>query len=114
MATIVKRATGKDYYNYVSSTGSSIKRSVDFLIPFVTGEKTHGEFVNSKVAFDKKRGDNKEAGYEIGANFVPANGIPVLIQAAYFQPGLMDVVKKASHKKNEYSGWQTVLNAVRK
>jgi len=114
LATVVKRATGKDYYNYVSSTGSSIKKSVDFLIPFVTGEKTHGEFVNSKVAFDKRRADNKEPGYEIGAKFVPTKGIPVLIQASYFQPSCMDVIKKVLNTTIEYPTWQAVLNAVRK
>jgi Alginate lyase. len=114
LATIIKRATGKDYYNYISLTGSSIKRSIDFLIPFVTGEKTHGEFTNSKVAFDKKRADNKEPGYVIGASFVPSKGIPVLIEAAYFEPPLMDVAKKVSHNENDYPNWQSVLNKVRK
>jgi len=114
LATVVKRATGKDYYNYSSSTGSSIKKSIDFLIPFVTGEKTHGEYVNSKVAFDRKRAENKEAGFEIGANFKPGHAIPVLIQSAYFQPENMEVVKKATGNNNEYPTWQAVLNALRK
>jgi hypothetical protein len=114
LVTIIKRATGKDFYHYASSTGSSIKKSIDFLIPFVTGEKTHGEFVNSKVAFDKKRADNKEPGYEIGALFVAAEGIPVLIQAVYFEPVLMDVVKKVNRNENAYPNWQAVLNVVRK
>ena len=114
LATVLKRATGKDYYNYTSASGASINKSVGFLIPYVTGEKTHGEYVNSKVAFDKKRADNKEAGFEIGANFKPEHGIPVIIQTAYFQPSLMEAVKKASDNKNVYPNWQAVLNAVTK
>ena len=43
-AIAVYRATGKDYFDYESNKESSIKKSVDFLVPFITGEKTHGEF----------------------------------------------------------------------
>jgi len=114
LATVLKRATGKDYYNYISTSGASINKSIDFLIPYVTGEKTHGEYVNSKVAFDKKRADNKEPGFEIGANFKPTHGIPVIIQAAYFQPSLMEVVKRVTDNKSVYPNWQAVLNEVKK
>ena len=112
LATVLKRATGKDYYNYRSVSGASISKSIDFLIPYVAGEKTHGEYVNSKVAFDKKRADNKEAGFEIGANFKPANGIPVLVQAAYFKPSVMEVVFKATDNKSVYPDWQAVVNII--
>jgi hypothetical protein len=112
LATVLKRAKGKDYYNYTSASGASINRSVNFLIPYVTGEKIHGEYVNSKVAFDKKRAENKEAGFEIGANFNPLNAVPVIIQAAHFQPSLMEAVKKATDNKNVYPDWQAVLNVV--
>ena len=114
LATVLKRATGKDYYNYVSPSGASISKSIGFLIPYVTGEKTHGEYVNSKVAFDKKRAENKEPGYEIGANFKPASGIPVIIQAAYFQPSYMDLVKNFQNNKSDYRNWQAVLNEVKR
>jgi hypothetical protein len=87
---------------------------MDFLMPFVTGEKTHPEYVNSKVAFDKKRADNKEAGFEIGANFKPTHAIPLLISASYFDPTLMNTVLKVSGIKSEFPNWQAVLNNVRR
>ena len=114
LATVLKRATGKDYYNFVSPSGASIKRSIAFLKPFVTGEKTHGEYVNSKVAFDKKRADNKEAGFEIGANFKPAHALPVLIGAAYFEPECLEIVKQVLNTNTSYANWQAVINAVKK
>ena len=114
LATTIKRATGKDYYNYISSTGSSIKKSVDFLIPFVTGEKTHPEYVNSKVSFDKKRSDNKEPGFEIGANFKPTAATEVIIEACYFEPTLMNIIKRNQWNSATYPVWLAVLNAVRK
>lgn len=114
LSTVLKRATGKDYYHYVSASGASIKRSIEFLKPYVTGEKTHGEYVNSTVAFDKKRADNKEAGFEIGANFKPLHAIPVMIEACYFEPGCMEIVRKFLNINSHYPNWQSILNEVRR
>jgi hypothetical protein len=114
LATVLKRATKKDFYNYTTSTGASINRSMDFLLPFVTGEKTHPEYVNSKVAFDKKRADNKEAGFEIGANFKSTHAIPLLTSASYFEPALMKTVLIVTGINSEFPNWQAVLNYVRK
>lgn len=114
LAIVLNRATGKDFYNYTSPSGASIKKSISFLIPYVNGEKTHGEYVNSKVAFDKKRADNNEAGFKIGANFKPSAGIPVLIEVSYFEPSLMTEVRKALNTDSQYPTWQAVLNEVKK
>jgi ribosomal protein L10 len=112
-ATIIKRATGFNYYNYISASGSSIQKSVEFLIPYATGEKTHAEFVNSNVAFDRKRAQNKEPDYMIGANFNPKKAIDVFISAAYFNPAYLSIVKKLAEKPSKYANWQCVLNAVK-
>jgi hypothetical protein len=114
LATVLKRATSKDFYRYQSPSGASIEKSIGFLIPFVNGEKLHPEFVNSTVAFDKKRADNNEPGYEIGAKFKQSSGINVLIQASYFEPPCMDVVRKVLNTSAKYPTWQAVINAVRK
>lgn len=113
IASTIKRATGTDYYNYISPSGSSIQKSVAFLVPFVTGEQVHPEFVNSKVLFDKQRADNKESGYTIGAPFKPGTAAEVLSYAAYFEPIHSVTVKKLSGVADNYYNWQSVLNAVR-
>ena len=113
LATVLKRSTGKDFYHYSSPSGASISKSIEFLIPFVNGEKLHPEFVNSKVAFDKKRADNKEPGYQIGATFKQTAGLPVLIQASYFDPSCMDVVRRVLKTSATYPTWQAVINTVR-
>jgi hypothetical protein len=114
LATVIKRTTGEDFYNYTSPSGAAIKKSIDFLIPFVSGEKTHPEYVNSTVAFDKKRADNKEPGFQIGAPFKQTAGIGVLVQAAYFEPSCLEVVRKVFNTSATYPTWQAVINAVRK
>lgn len=112
LAIVIKRATGKDYYNYVSAGNSSIKKSVDFLKPFATGEKTHGEFVHSNVAFDKARANNKEAGFTIGAPFQPEHAANVLSEAAWFEPACMNIVRQLKKTTARYPNWQAVLNGV--
>ncbi len=114
-ATIIYRATGKDYFNYESEKGSSIKKSIDFLVPFVTGEKTHGEFLNSKTPFDRARAKNNEKDYQPGAKFKPLSGVHVLEQAAYFNPKYFAVVQQvASAGGNHNNDWELILNKVRK
>ncbi|UEG54174.1 alginate lyase family protein [Mucilaginibacter daejeonensis] len=108
----VQRGSGKNYYAFVSPTGSSVQRSVQFLLPFVTGVKKHGEFANSKVKFDRDRAANGEKGYVAGHPFEPKNGIIVLSLADHFDPLMVKVVKQVMG--DQYLDWQLVLNRVQK
>lgn len=108
---VLNRAEGKNYYAEQSSTGSSVKKSVDFLMPFVTSEKTHGEFANSKVKFDRDRAANGEKGYIAGAPFKQKNGIIVLSLVDYFDPSVRNIITQVAG--DDYSDWQLVLNQVR-
>jgi hypothetical protein len=112
-ATVIYRATGKDYFNSISASGSSIKKSIDFLIPFVTGEKTHAEFVNSKIAFDKARSNNGEKDFQTGVKFDARKGFHVLTQAAYFNKAYADTLQQINGGRYNSLDWQLVLNRVR-
>lgn len=112
-ATIIKRATGFDYYSYHSTSGASIQKSVEFLVPYATGQKTHAEFVNSRVAFDRKRAQNKEPSYMIGANYDPKNAINVFIAASNFNVEYVKIVNALTENNSKYANWQCVLNAAR-
>ena len=114
-ASVIYRATGKDFFNFESDKGSSIKKSVDFLVPFVTSEKTHGEFLNSKTAFDRARAKNNEKEYLPGSKFNPANGIHVLEQAMYFSSKYAPAVQQAIAASPQHShDWELILDKVRK
>jgi hypothetical protein len=112
LAIIIKRGTETDFYKYETDKGASIAKSVQFLVPFVTGEKTHPEFVNSKVQFDRDRAKNGEQGYISGTIFKPTEGFKTLSLAAWFDPSLSDVVRKARNADSKFPNWQTVLNEV--
>ncbi|OCX52505.1 hypothetical protein BEL04_13680 [Mucilaginibacter sp. PPCGB 2223] len=108
----IYRATGKNYFNEESYTKSSIKRSVDFMIPYVTGQLTHAEFANSKAKFDRARAQNGEKGYQV-KNFIPKTAIYVLSQAAYFDDAYVPVIKQISGGNTD-DNWELLLNKITK
>ena len=114
LAIILKRATGVDYYTYESPAQTSIKKSVEWLLPFLTGAKTHGEFVNSTVAFDKKRANNGEKDYVAGTLFNPKNGVGTLVLTEYFFPDAINLIQKLTGSTDTYVNWQLVLNKVKR
>jgi hypothetical protein len=114
LAIILKRATGVDYYSYVSKEQTSIKKSVEWLLPYLIGEKTHAEFVNSTVNFDKKRANNGEKGYIAGTLFNPKNGVGVLELTEYFYPDVINLVDKLKNTTGSFHDWQLVLNTIKR
>ncbi|MXV15149.1 alginate lyase family protein [Hufsiella ginkgonis] len=114
LVTTLKRAGETDYYSFISASGSSIRGSVKFLEPFVTGEKTHEEFVNSKTDFDRARANNNEPNFKIGALFKPDHGARVFSQAAFFDPALFAIAKKGYANEEAYPDWQSVLAKVKR
>jgi hypothetical protein len=115
-ATIIARAGnfGENPYLYRSKEGSSLKKSIDWLIPFFTGEKTHAEWVNSTSAFDKKRAANGEKGYIAGTLFKPLEARSSIALASYFEPQLLTVFQAEGQTKENYPTWQFVLNEVKR
>ena len=109
---VIKRANGINFFNYQSPEGSSIQKSTAFLIPYVKGTAVHHEYVNSKVAFDKKRADNHEPGFTIGATFKPEAAVDVLSFAAFFDPAYSNLINEVMHSENKYPNWQALLNEV--
>jgi hypothetical protein len=112
LAIVLQRATGVNYYTFSSSTGSSMKRSVDWLLPYLNGQKTHAEFVNSTVDFDRKRAQNNEAAYKAGTLFEPKNGIMTLALAGYFDPSLLPQARELCRTEKQPVSWQAVATAL--
>ena len=110
---VIYRATGKNYFNYQTEKGASLKKSVDFMIPYITGEKTHVEFVNSTVPFDKARAKNNEKNFKPGTQFNPLSGMYALSLASYFDPTYINVIKQAE-RNGSYFNWQLALNMIKK
>ncbi|WP_397298505.1 alginate lyase family protein [Pedobacter sp. UC225_61] len=115
-ATILNRdgKFGESAYSYKSPEGNSLKNSVDWLVPFFTGEKTHAEWVNSKSSFDKKRAANGEKGYIAGTLFKPQEARTSIALANYFDKGMLAIYQANINSKSKYPTWQFVLNEVKR
>jgi hypothetical protein len=114
LAIAIKRATGQDLYNYVSPKQTSIKKSVEWFVPFVDGSQQHAEYVNTTVKFDIARAKNNEGGHKIGALYNPKSGIYALSLASYFDKKYIKVVQTTLDNPSPYLNWQLVLNSVMK
>jgi hypothetical protein len=105
----IYRATGKNYFTWTTANGSSIKNCVDYMVPYMTGEKKHPEFVKSKVPFDLKRAQNNEKGYAAGTLFEPKNGINTFALAAYFNKDYNKIIESVM-QNSDYLNWRMAIN----
>jgi hypothetical protein len=111
LAIIIDRAKGTNFYTYESPKGSSIKKSVEWLIPYINGEKQHEEYVNTTVKFDHDRAKNNEPGFAPGTMFKADLALPVLKLAVYFDPTQIDLLKKVNDNRNN---WSMVLDEIKR
>lgn len=92
LAIMIDRAKGQNLYTYASTKGSSIKKSVEWMIPYIKGEKLHEEYANTTVKFDRDRAKNNEPGFAPGTMFDPKLALPVLKLSVYFDAGQMPLL----------------------
>lgn len=58
-AALAAMSRGEDWYHWTAPNNASLEKGINWLTPYVTGEKTHNEFINSKIKLDairKQRG----------------------------------------------------------
>ena len=104
---------GNDLYNWKSPEGASIRRSVEYVIPYANGTKVRQEWKNSKVELDRRRAEAGLEEYRPGRFFDPKAATGLLEGASAFDPSLIPLVAKlmgSSAKK--FPSWRTVLNAA--
>lgn len=99
---------------YESKEGNSLKKSIEWLLPYFTGEKKHAEWVNSKSAFDKKRADNGEKGYIAGTLFKPSSAGTSVALAGYFDSSMLSIYQQEAKTESKYPTWQFVLNEIKR
>ncbi len=103
---------GIPLFDYTAPSGALLRTAVDFIRPFAEGTKTHVEFVNSTVQFDRSRAKSGEKEYS-HHTWEPKSSIGLFCQAAWFDPAYGDLAAKIAGKPGDfYFNWQMVLNAV--
>lgn len=110
---VTAELNGVSLYHYEAPNGASLPKAVAFLAPYCLGEKTHAEYVESKVAFDQERAKAGEEKFEAGTLFNPQDGRKVFELAAFFDPSWLKVVSHLDENlTSRRSSWRLVLNQV--
>jgi hypothetical protein len=82
-AAIAARAHGQDWYD-VPAGHPLLPAALDWLAPYALGEKTHDEFVHSKVKFDAQRAQAGMHGYS--GPWEPVTARATYLEAAQLDP----------------------------
>jgi len=96
-----------DLFHYISETGSSVEKSVEYVVPYATGEKQRKEWVNTKVKLDKERAAAGLEKYQPGKLFVPEKAYELFEWACYYQPEWKSIFEK----NEQISSWVGCLNS---
>ena len=104
---------GIEIYEWENEKGGSIKKSVDYVVPYATGEKTREEWKNSKIGLDRRRAEAGLKKYQPGQLYDPQDATELMEVASFFDPDLHQVVMHLSETDAErYPTWQTLINAA--
>ncbi len=98
-------------FNYVSSAGSSIRKSVEYTLPYARGEKQRKEWTNSKVALDKKRAEAGLEKYQPGMLYNPQQAKEMFEWGGFYNPGWYMLLGPGTAAQNYTSTWIGLLNS---
>jgi endo-1,4-beta-xylanase len=110
---VIAGPRGRALYEWESPKGGSIRKSVNYLVPYADGSKTREEWRNSRVDLDRRRAAEGLAAYQPGRLYDPKNALRVLEEASFFDPSLLPLVLRLHGRPAaRFAGWTMVLNAA--
>ena len=99
-------------YTYQAEDGASIRKSIDYVVPYALGEKTRQEWINSKVKLDQERANAGLEKYQPGKLFDPKESLDTFTLAWYYNDDYLTVVQKISNQDQDDNStwdWDRVL-----
>jgi len=104
---------GIDLETYQNPEGGTLRKCIDFMVPYSNGEKQHAEFVNSKVKFDRIRSEAGQKEYAIGHIFDGRRAARTFESYSYFDDSYLPLAFQIKKKKAiKFTTWNTVINHV--
>lgn len=85
---LLLRDSGEDLYRYRPPGGGSVQGSLEYVLPFARGERVHPEWVNTRVALDRRRWESGDPFYRPGKPWDPRESVEMLVLASLFDPAL--------------------------
>jgi hypothetical protein len=110
---IVADRNGIDLETYQNPEGGTLRKCIDFMVPYSNGEKQHAEFVNSKVEFDRIRSEAGQKEYTIGHIFDGMRAARTFEYYSYFDDSYLPLAFQIKDAKTkQFTTWRTVVNHV--
>lgn len=81
-----------DFYTYVAPNGASMRKSVEYVVPFANGVLTREEWKNTLAELDRQRAAAGISYYKPGKPFDPKSAVGLLEAASWFDPTLVRLV----------------------
>ena len=108
MAALAAKVHGEDWYGWNAPSGASLPRTLIWFADFARGNRTHVEFANSKVQFDR---DRAAAGQEEYAPHVwtTGNALETYRLARLLDPQFADLATALSARNPRDGGWLSLL-----
>lgn len=106
-------AEGDALYRWTAPGGGSIEKAVHLVVPYASGEKVRAEWRHSQASLDRRRAEAGIAAYQPGRPYDPADAIPLLSDAACFDPALLPLVLKLrADAPARGDAWAMLVNAA--
>lgn len=110
---ILAGPSGSEWYAWEAPSGGSLKKSVDYVVPYALGEKTREEWRNTTVDLDRRRAAAGIEEYRPGRLFDPADARELMEWASFFDPTLDRVVAHLYQTENpRFASWIMLCNEV--
>jgi hypothetical protein len=108
MAALAAKAHGENWYGWSAPNGASLPRSLSWLAEFARGNRTHIEFANSKVQFDRDRAAAGQAEYAPHV-WTTGNALETFQLAGLLDPQFADLAKALAARNARSGGWTTLF-----
>lgn len=96
---VLARAVGVDLLDEANPQGGSLRRSLDWILPYARGEKVHEEWVHSQVGLDRRRWESGDPFYRPGKPWNPAAAADVFALASLLDPGYAPVASSLAARR---------------
>jgi hypothetical protein len=108
MAALAAKAHGENWYGWSAPSGAGLPRSLSWLAEFARGDRTHVEFANSKVQFDRDRAAAGQAEYAPHV-WTTGNALETFQLAGLLDPQFADLAKTLAAQNPRSGGWTTLF-----
>ncbi len=110
LISLLPPAYREELYFGETPDGSSVARSVAFILPYALGEEEHAEFVRTQVDLDRRRAEAGLEQYQPGRPFDPQRAISLFQLAGAFEEEYRQLVGQVAGKPEaRFYDWTGVL-----